>query len=271
MLTVKNMKLIKKILLLVITTAICRSGNTQILNIDKSDTSDYVSKAKFNLNFNTGLEIDKQKITLYDATNTAEAMLQKNKELFIASASYRFTYNGPDDILNAGFVHLRYRHNYKNTFQPETFLQYQWDNKRGLIYRALAGGNMRYSVWKGDHWDFNAGLGIMYEEEEWNYDGVDSAKIPLKPIPIINKLVKLNSYLRFDWKASNSSDVAINIFIQTRPDRFKPRIAPHIQWNIMAGKHLGFSIAFSGIYDDQPVVPINKFYYSMSNSLFVKI
>lgn len=244
---------------------------SQILNIDKSDTSDYVSKPKTNFNFSTGLEVDKQQITLWDATNTAEMMMQKKKELLIAAASYRFTYNGPDDILNAGFIHLRYRHNYKNKFQPETFIQYQWDNKRGLEYRALGGMNIRYNLWKGDKWDFNAGLGLMYEEEKWNYDAVDSNKIPSNPVPIINKLIKLNSYIRLDWKASENSDVAINLFVQIRPNIFKPRIAPHVQWNINAGKHIGFSVSFSGIYDEAPVVPIHKFYYSMSNSLVFKI
>ena len=245
-------------------------GKAQILNIDKSDTSDYVSKARLSVNFSTGLEVDKQKTTLWDATNTLESMLQKKKELFILAGSYRFTYNGPDDILDAGFIHLRFRHNYKNILQPETFIQYQWDNKRGLIHRALTGANLRYNVWKGDKWDFNAGLGLLYEEEKWNYDGVDSTKIPINAKPILNKLLKLNSYFRLDWKASENSDLALNVFIQTRPDYFKPRIAPHLQWNINAGKHIVFSINFTGIYDDAPVVPIDKFYYSLSNSLLIK-
>ena len=242
----------------------------QILNIDKSDTADYINKTKTDFNFSTGLEVDKQQITLWDATNTAEFMLQKNKELFILAGSYRFTYNGPDDILNAGFIHLRYRHNYKNKFQPESFLQYQWDNKRGLEYRALTGMSLRYNFWRGDQWEFNAGLGLMYEEEKWNYDGVDTALHLANTTPIINRFIKINSYVRLDWKASANSDIAINIFLQTRPTVFKPRIAPHIQWNINAGKHIGFSLSFSGIYDESPVVPINKFYYSISNSIQLK-
>lgn len=244
---------------------------SQILNIDKSDTADYVSKSKTSFNLSSGLEVDKQQITLWDATNTAEMMWQKKKELLIAAASYRFTYNGPDDILNAGFIHLRYRHNYKNKYQPETFVQYQWDNKRGLAYRTLAGLNIRYNFWKGNRWDINAGLGLMYEEEKWNYAAVDSNKIPVNATPITNRLIKLNSYVRLDWKASENSDIAINIFLQTKPDVFKPRIAPHIQWNINAGKHIGFSVSFSGIYDEAPVVPIHRFYYSMSNSFVFKI
>ena len=244
---------------------------SQIINIDKADTSDYTSKPKTSFNFSSGLEVDRQQITLYDATNTAELMLQKKKELLVAAASYRFTYNGPDDILNAGYIHLRFRHNYKNKYQPETFAQYQWDNKRGLNYRALAGMNLRYNLWKGDTWDFNAGLGLMYEEEKWDYTAVDSSKLPANTIPITNRLIKINSYFRLDWKASENSDISLNVFLQTRPNIFKPRIAPHVQWNINAGKHIGFSISFSGIYDEAPVVPIHKFYYSLSNSLVFKI
>ena len=241
----------------------------QILNIDRSDTSNYTRKTKISLNFSTGLEIDKQKITLYDATNTAEALWQQYKELFILSASYRFTYNGPDDILNAGYIHIRYRHNYKNKIQPEPFFQYQWDNNRGIIFRTLAGANVRYNFTKGDNFNFNAGLGLMYEAEEWNYNGVDSSKIPVNPASIKRNLIKINSYLRFGWKPNASNDITFNIFFQTRPDRFKPRIAPHVQWDIKAGKHIAFSVSFAGLYDTAPVVPIDKFYYSLSNSILL--
>ena len=110
----------------------------------------------------------------------------------------------------------------------------------------------------------------MYEEEKWTYDGVDTALHISNTTPITNRLIKVNSYIRADWKASANSDIAINVFLQTRPNVFKPRIAPHIQWNINAGKHVGFSFSFSGIYDESPVVPINKFYYSISNSIQLK-
>lgn len=246
------------------------SSLAQIINIDKADTADYQQKTKVNINFNTGLEIDKQKSTLYDATNTAEAMFQKNRELFLLASSYRFTYNGPEDILNAGYLHLRYRHNYKNRIQPESFLQYQWDNKRGLEKRLVTGMNLRYNFWKGDKIDFNTGIGLMYEIERWNFEGVDSNKIPTNTSPITNHFIKINSYIRLDWKPNDHNEIAFNIFFQTKPDRFDPRIAPHIQWDIRAGKHIGFSIAFSGIYDDAPVVPIDHFYYSLTNSIQLK-
>lgn len=244
---------------------------SQILNIDKSDTSAYAVAPKFNINFGSGLEIDKQKTTVYDATNTLESMLQKNRNLFILAGSYRFTYNGPDDILNAGYIHLRYRYNYKSLFQPEPFIQYQWDNKRGIEHRFVTGMNCRYNFFKGDTWDINAGLGLMYEEEIWDYVAVnDSSLIPPNPQPVTSKLLKANSYLRFDIKTSDNSTIAFSLFIQSGFSALKPRFAPHFQWDIGAGKHLSFSISFSGLYDTNPVVPIDKFYYSLSNSLLLK-
>lgn len=258
------------VFLLFVSIVSTNSIDAQIINIDKSDTADYIKKTQFNFNFSTGLEVDKQQTTLWDATNTAEAMLQKNKDLFLFAASYRFTYNGPEDILNAGYFHLRYRSHYKDKFQPEPFAQYQWDNKRGLEMRALAGANIRYNMWKGDKLEFNAGLGLMYEVERWNFDGVDTNKVILDKTPITNKYIKLNSYVRMDWKPNSNNDIAVNVFVQTRPDSFHPRIAPHIQWNINAGKHVGFAISYSGMYDESPVVPIHNFYFSLSNSILVK-
>jgi len=243
----------------------------QILNIDKTDTTDYIHQAKVAFNLNTGLEIDRQKNILYDATNTAEAMWQQYKELFILAASYRFTYNGPDDILNAGYIHLRYRHAYKNKIQPEPFMQYQWDNKRGIEHRFLAGANIRYNISKGQRFDFNCGLGLMYEEEKWDYIGVDSSKIPVDALPVLKELAKLNSYIRFNWKPNDNNDITCNIFLQTRPDRFKPRIAPHAQWNVKVGKHVDFSVAFTGLYDTSPVVPIEKFYFSLSDGILLSL
>ena len=245
--------------------------NSQILNIDKVDTSAYVHKAKISLNINSGLEVDKQKTNLYDATNTAQMMWQQFKELFIVAGSYRFTYNGPNDILNAGYIHVRYRHDYKSKIQPEVFFQYNWDSDRGIIYRILGGANIRYNLFRGDRFDFNAGLGLMHESEKWNYNGVDSSKVPVNATTVTVNHWKINSYVRLDWKPNNNNDITFNIFLQTRPDRFEPRIAPSAQWDIKAGKHIGFSISFSSLYDTAPVVPIDNFYYSLSYSLLFKL
>jgi len=56
---------------------ICTIGRAQIMNIDKIDTLPYTNKAKWDGNIATGLEIDKQNSTLYDASNFLDLSLQK--------------------------------------------------------------------------------------------------------------------------------------------------------------------------------------------------
>src|SRR5215831_9012535 len=155
---------------------------SQILTIDKTDTSAYQKKAVWNGNIALALEIDKQSTTLVDASNFADVSLQKNKELFIASASNRITNDGSTSFLNSGYVHLRWRHDYKNKLHPEVFTQYQWDANRGMEYRYLAGANLRYNFWHKRKWEMTFGEGAFYEDEEWNYTAVDSSKIPSHPV-----------------------------------------------------------------------------------------
>src|ERR1700733_12311201 len=82
--------------------------NAQILTIDKTDTSEYQKKTVFQGNLSVALEGDKQKELLLDASNSLDLQLQHYKELFILAASYRFTYNGGQDFLNSGYIHLRW-------------------------------------------------------------------------------------------------------------------------------------------------------------------
>lgn len=244
---------------------------SQIISIDKTDTSAYREKAVWNGNISLGLEIDKQSTTLVDASNFVDASLQKNKELFIASASNRITNNGPSSFLNTGYLHLRWRHDYKNKLHPETFAQYQWDAERGMVYRYLAGANLRYNFWHKHKWEMTIGEGAFYENEKWNYTAVDSAKIP--PHPVDQKVSRLrsNSYIKWNGSPTANSDFAAVIFYQASyNDFFSPRISTKINFDVNASKHFSLGIAYYGLYDAKPVVPIFHYYYNLSASFGYK-
>lgn len=246
------------------------AGNclAQIINIDKTDTSDYVRKAVWNGSVSLGLEVDKQKSALVDASNFLDASLQKWRELYILSASNRFTNNGNQSFLNTGYVHLRWRHNYKEQLHPETFVQYQWDDAIGMVHRFVAGENLRYNFWHRRSWEMTVATGIMYEAEEWNYTAVDSAKIPPNPVNQKSKELKSNSYIKFQGKVSSTSNMSIILFYQAAfNDFFKPRISGVISFDAAISKHFTLGIKYNALYDLGPVVPIFKFYYSFSTAL----
>ncbi len=245
----------------------------QIINIDKTDTSKYDKKTVIKLNFGSGLEIDKQKNTVYDASNALDLSLQKSKELLVLATGFRFTYNGPEDILNTGFVHLRYRHDYNNKIHPEAFVQYQWDTKRGIEYRTLGGANIRWNNYLHPKFNLILATGLMYEQERWNYTAVvDSVDIPTNTKTVETKYIKSNSYMKFEIKVSDNSDLFFTTFIQTRPDKFfiYPRIANVLKWNVNVTKHVAIELNFNSIYDTRPTVAISKFYFSFSDMITVK-
>ena len=259
---------LKLLLPLLFTATFCKA---QILNIDKLYTLPYSNKAKFEGNISAGLEIDKQNSTLYDASNFLDATLQKNKLLHIFSASNRFTYNGPQDFLNTGYIHYRLRNHYKAPLHPESFIQYQWDAKIGIRGRFVVGENLRYNLWHHKSWEMTFGLGVMYENEVWDYGGVDTAK-HIKPGPDVKtSVIKSNNYVKWEGNISPTATIKLAVFYQAAyTSFFKPRLFSVFSFNIDATKHFGISLNYSGTYDSNPLVPIAPFYYSLSNNLVYK-
>ncbi|MEP7277976.1 MAG: hypothetical protein ABI813_04985 [Bacteroidota bacterium] len=265
------MKKIRTIACLLLITLLAHAANAQIINIDKTDTADYVKKAVWNGNISLGLEVDKQRSTLFDASNFLNLSLQKRHELFILSASDRFTYNGPSSYLNKGYVHIRWRHNYKALLHPETYLQYQWDDALGMVHRFLAGENLRYNCWRHGAWEMTVATGIMYEGEQWNYTAVDSSKIPVPHTNQYSREIKSNNYIKWEGKISAASNISIIVFYQAAfNDFFTPRVSGVINFDTEISKHFVLGIKYNGLYDAGPVVPLFKFYYNYSTGLEYK-
>jgi len=192
--------------------------------------------------------------------------------LYILSVSDRFTYNGPQDFLNTGYFHLRFRERYKNQKHTESFAQYQWDAKIGIRRRLVLGENFRYNFWHLRKWEMTFGTGLMFENEQWNYTAVDTSKIPKDKSDIITNVLKSNNYIKWEGNISASSSARLAFFYQSLfTSFFQPRIAIQFNLNVEATKHLALGVNFSGLYDSKPIVPIPNFYYSLSNSLVVKL
>jgi hypothetical protein len=223
-------------------------------------------------NLSIGLEGDKQKKLLLDASNALNIQLQHYKELLILASSYRFTYDGDQDFLNSGYVHVRWRHGYKNHWQPETFVQYQWDESRGMVKRFIAGENARYDLWHKTNWELSLASGIMYETETWNYVGVDSGLKPLIATNQVTSLLKSNNYVKLEGRTSANSNFSFIVFYQAPFNNFfnQYRVATSIKFAVTIAKHFEFGVAVSSLYDSKPVVPITKFYYNFSNAILYK-
>jgi hypothetical protein len=250
----------------------CLNSQAQIINIDKTDTSAYEKKSRYSASFSIGLELDKQNTTLLDMSNFADASLQHFHELFILSASNRITSNGDKSFLNTGYVHLRWRHNYKDGLHPETYGQYQWDEQRGMIHRFVSGANLRYGFSHHQKWNITFATGVMYENEAWNYAAVDSSKIPANPVNQKTSVIKSNNYVKWEAQISAGSAISIILFYQAAWSHFfQPRISTFISYDAGISKHFLLGIKYNALYDVKPIVPIPHFYYSLSTNLSYKL
>ncbi|MDE3248999.1 MAG: DUF481 domain-containing protein [Bacteroidota bacterium] len=258
----------KKILFTTGLAIIAVAGKAQIINIDKIDTSAYGTRPVWNGNILLGLEADKQKLTLLDATNRVDLALQQRKNLFIFSGSERFTYDGASSFLNKGYLHLRWRNHYKDQLHPESFVQYQWDEALGMLHRFVAGENLRYNFWHRRLWELSVATGLMYENELWNYTAVDSAKIPPNPMKQSSRELKSNNYIKLEGNVSAVSKLSLIVFYQAAfNDFFRPRISGVVNFNTSMSKHFSLDMQYNGLFDAGPVVPIVSFYYSYSTTL----
>ena len=263
---------VRKLLLTTIIYLLHSNVNSQIISIDKTDTLSYSHKAKWEGNISEGIEIDKQNTTLFDASNSADFSVSKWKNLFIFSGSERFTFTSSQDFLNTGYLHLRWRYKYKNKVHTEAYAQYQWDDKIGMKYRCVGGGNIRYNILHKTKSDLVIGTGLLFESEKWNYDGIDTNKIHITGPAIYVEKVKSSSYIKWEGSLSSTTNLSTAMFYQGSFDNyFQPRISGTINLDAAISSHLGFGFKIYCMYDSNPIVPITNFYWSFSNSFTYKL
>jgi len=238
--------------------------HAQVLNLDKVSASADSTK-KWSVALQAGADFSSEKNVFdWDTRADITKFMPQHHLLSVIFLNSLISSSG-SDLQNAGFIHLRFRDNDTRRLSPEYFTQYQWDDLRGMVNRYLIGTNLRIGIIETKTLDFYAGIGLMYEWEKWNFDGVDSAKLPsAQPRYVNSALVKLNQYFKISVKLFKTTDFTFTNYFQARPDKHinTPRVADFIQWNIPLSKKFSINFNMESIYDAAPVVPIRHFYYS---------
>ena len=248
-------------------------SHAQVLNMDKV-TAPTDSIKKWKVTSAAGTDFSSEKKVFDSDTKIDITRFLKKKHILSTLFSNSFTKTNGKDIQDLGYVHLRYRDNDSRKISPEFFSQFQWDHLRGMQNRYLIGSNLRLMFVESKSLDLYVGIGLMYEWEKWNFDGVDSNKLPiLHPKYIQTKLVKMNQYVKVSTKLFKTTELTFTNFIQARlNDQFvSPRIADFLQWNIPLTKKISINVNFDCIYDVAPIVPIKHYYYNYTTGFAIAI
>jgi hypothetical protein len=125
----------------------------------------------------------------------------------------------------------------------------------------LAGAGVRYHIHNSGQLNLAAGLGAMYEHEQWALEGNDST----------TSLLKSTNYFSLHWKISKPIEFNfINYYQAIFSAFFHPRIINDANLIISVNRHFAFTTRFVATYDALPVIPVNKYVYSLTNGLVFK-
>lgn len=164
-------------------------------------------------------------------------------------------------VISNGYFHIRSTFNEQQTFSPELFTQFQYNENLGLQERFLAGGSVQYTFLDRPSIRGSVVTGLMYEYEEWGTDEQASIR---------NELIKSTSNLAIRGKLSETTDLLMIGYYQAQPTKFfEPRITSENQLNMEISSHLTYRVRFTLTYDVEPVIDTPELTYTLRNGLII--
>lgn len=245
------------------------TSQAQILNIEKArmksdSTKHFFANTAFTLTINNRTASENAPVNFFSFNGHADLayVTPQSSYLLINYISYLDINDNP--FISTGYSHFRTTLLKDNKISPEVFAQGQYDIQRGLDFRFLSGAGLRLELVSNDKADVHIGLGGMYEHEEWqNLDDENIKKTVdlFKSSNYISLKLKLKSYLNFNIISYYQVGYDNNINLM------RHRINSDANLNFKLSDRLAFRVNFSMAYENEPILPITKFIYSLSNGI----
>jgi hypothetical protein len=178
-------------------------------------------------------------------------------------------FSGGQTIQNEGIAHIRYRDMDTRKLSPEYFIQYQWNGAWGMEYRNIAGANMRIRWLDISGLDVYTGHGFFGEQERWNWRGVKPENLPVVQADQTRSMLRFNNYLKLSARISKNADLTTVSYWQFPIEGrfFQNRCFFESNLTVKAVDHFSILIHWDHIRDKNRLVPIEKFYYSVSTGI----
>ena len=111
------------------------------------------------------------------------------------------------------------------------------------------------------------GTGLMHEHEEW--------KNPERAGQLeISNLLKSTSYASAKFKIKDYLEANAITYYQVGYsrviDNFRNRVSGDVSFLVKITKILSFKTGFNCTYEDEPIVPVTKFVYTLTNGIVVQ-
>lgn len=260
-------------LLIILLHLISATAHAQILNIEKAKLD--ADTAKFVIgNITTSFSLNNRSAASDAPVNLLGFKFKSSFALFPGrhriSIINDFDYLKINDapFLNTGYQHIRMNFWRDRKVQPEAYVQFQYDNFRGLFPRILSGVAMRHRLVEEKNVSFIFGVGLMHEYERWAEPYLDDTHVNMS-------LLKSANYVIFRWQISKVADLNTINFYQVGYDaRFgvwRHRISNETNINSQITERLSLTATFGFGFEDKPIVPITQLIYNFSTGITFKL
>jgi hypothetical protein len=250
--------------LVILVQIICAQG--QILNAEAFQSQNEPTE-KWRGQTAFGINLDKQSSLVYSVFTDVDVSYRIKDKSLLSASRLRVSGSGENLLLNGGFAHFRLRDNTGKLLLLEHYTQYQWDGVRGLKNRFILGSNLRQRLQHDTLGSLYAGFGMFYEFEQWGYGAVPLVRRPTDLGDMNNSLLKFNLYMRFFRQIAQNLRFGSTFYYQARPEYFFSdyRLAGNFELIFQVNRNFEFRLNYDGIYDTAPVVPIDNFYFTLTN------
>lgn len=234
-------------------------ADAQILNVERTRGSADSTGWGAELGFDFTINKYRERVITGESESTLTYTSNLNRYIFLSSLEF-VDIDGAS-VINSGYLHLRSTFLYDNSFSPELFAQYQYNNNLGLDSRMLAGGGIRYRFISLDTFTGTFSTGIMAEHEEWK---------PVEDDLVKNTFLKTTSNVALRGNVSEQATLLVIGYYQARPvDFFKPRATFESQLNVRLSRHVALAVSFVLTNDADPIIDIPKLTYELKNGLLI--
>lgn len=229
----------------------------QVLNVEQvradSDTTGWIGELGFDLSLNKFND----RVLKTGGEANASYFSRLHQYIFLSQLDV-VTVDG-NALVSDGYAHLRATFLRANTFSPELFTQYQYNNNLDLQNRALAGAGVRYNFLERENLSGSFSTGMMIEYEEWSVSDTET---------VDNTYLKSTSNLVIRGQLNPQASLTLIGYYQARPGRFfEPRATSENRLTLRISERLSFRVAFTMTYDTDPVIDVPNLTYELKNGL----
>jgi hypothetical protein len=238
--------------------------SAQILTVDRPSLT--VDSAAFFLGgVDFSYNVNNQKNTVYKGLlSKADMMYVSDLHEYILINQFKYFSSTGSPFISTGYSHFRVNFLRQHKLSYESYAQLQYDKGRNMPFRFLVGGGIRYRLLDRPKNHMHYGIGVMYERERWK--SLDDSGTLITP-----EFIKISSYVSTNTNLNEYIRLVFVGYYQSGYDehieQLRNRINISASLVVKINSFLSLTTNVNYQYEDQPIIPINKTIYSVTNGL----